>query len=394
MMRFEKDWLLGVVVSAACVLSMPAIVRSQETAPSSPQSSSSQGTTPVANRPAEADPLLLKVEQALQLSKKRYLSAEIHTPWQIAHGILAYRNDFEIKKNGKLVNAIDWVSDNATYKGTPWFEKTSFGGRAQPFTQRYIFQGHPNQFLGYFTLSRLPLDHQFRTGTDAITIQNLVENAKMEVNANEEITWTLWALSHYLPPDAEWRNQNGENWSIERLVQIQTDESVYDGACGGTHGLFALSYARNKYLYSSGGQLRGVWLEADQKIRRFITEAKASQNSDGTFSPNYFNGRGHSDDFNTRLATTGHMLEWLMVAVRSDELRSPWIRHAVDAICNDLLNSKDRTADVAPLYHGIDALMVYHNRVKPKPDVTSNTRQTEEKPQPPLPESVTGTGGE
>lgn len=381
--RWTNGWLWNGMLGAACAMSLSGAVSAQET--------EVQSVAQAETQTIQVDPLVAKVEHALELSKKRHLSAETHTPWQIAHGILAYRNDFEIKKNGRLVNAIDWVSDNATWRGTPWFEKTRFGARAQPFTQRYIFQGHPNQFLGYFTLSHLPLDHQFRTPSGVITIADLVNNAKMEVNANEEITWTLWALAHYLPVDAQWQNQYGENWSIERLVDIQTREPVNSGACGGTHGLFALSYARNKYLHSSNGQLRGVWLEADQKIRRYIAEARSLQNSDGTFSSNYFSGRGYSSDFNARLATTGHIVEWLMVAARSEDVRSPWIRQAVDALCNDLLNSKDHPADVGPLYHAIDGLMIYHSRAKPKPDVTTNAREVDKAPEPPAP--TTDAGG-
>ncbi|MFN0199135.1 MAG: hypothetical protein ACKVT0_20490 [Planctomycetaceae bacterium] len=384
---FWKNWLTAGTMGIAMAFPLPVVAQDADST-----KSAAQATTQTETPAQQIDPLLIKVEKAIELSKLRYLSAETHTPWQIAHGILAFRHQYEIKQNGKLVKAIDWVSDNANYKGTPWFEKTQYGWREQPFSRPYIFQGHPNQFLGYFTLSRLPLDHQIRVGNDVFTIQDLIENSKMEVNTREEITWTLWALSHYLPADAEWKNQYGENWSIERLVQIQTDEPVANAACGGTHGLFVLSYARNKYLHTSGGKARGVWLEADQKIRRYVAEAKASQNSDGTFSTNFFGGSGYSQDFNKRLATTGHMVEWLMVALRPDEIRAPWIRSGVNALCDDLLESKDQPANVGPLYHAIDALQIYHTRTKPKEQVAKSDVPTEQKTETPNPNSNTPGG--
>src|SRR5690606_3631002 len=97
-----------------------------------------------------------------------------------------------------------------------------------------------------------------------ITLGDIVRNGQMEVQAGEEPTWTLWGLVHYLGPDATWQNKHGESWSIERLVRSQVYEPVARAACGGTHGLFALAYARNKYL-ETGRPLSGAWLEADQK---------------------------------------------------------------------------------------------------------------------------------
>ena len=58
----------------------------------------------------------------------------------------------------------------------------------------------------------------------------------MEVNDREEVTWVLWFLTHYLEPDAQWTNKDGEPWSIERLVQVETGKTVTAGACGGGTG--------------------------------------------------------------------------------------------------------------------------------------------------------------
>src|SRR5690606_2923465 len=106
--------------------------------------------------------------------------------------------------------ALDWISRGATYQGAHWFEITQYGGRAHPFSQPYIFEGHPNQFLAIFTMSDLPKDFSLGTARGTININAMVRNAQMEVNSREEVTWTLWALSHYLPPDAQWNNKYGE----------------------------------------------------------------------------------------------------------------------------------------------------------------------------------------
>ncbi len=312
-----------------------------------------------------ADPLAQQVDEAIEITTRRYLTANVHTPWQILHGILALRRDFLLKRDGKKVSAIEWLSHGARFRGEHMFEATRYGGRAHPYSQPYAFEGHPNQFLAILTMSNLPLDHQFKTATGTISVADIVNNAKMEINDREEITWSLWALCHYLPADARWTNKYGVHWSIERMVQIQTYDSVNDAACGGTHGLFALSYARKRYLRTKR-PLRGVWLQADQKIQRYVASARSLQNYDGSFSATYFRGRSHTSDFTDRIATSGHMLEWLMMALPERRLKEDWVRRGVAAIANDLIVHRGEPVECGPLYHALDALILYREKTRPK----------------------------
>lgn len=302
------------------------------------------------------------VNDAVSITSRRYLTADVHTPWQILHGLLALRTEYKLKVNGEKVSALEWLRDRQLYKGEPIIEHTPHGGRFHTFTEPYAFEGHPNQFLAIATMSELPVDFDFRTTVGGrVTIQDMINNAKAEVNDREEITWTLWALSRYLPVDSEWYSAEGEPWSIERLVQIQTYANPNDAACGGTHGLFALSLARNSYL-ATGRPLRGIWLEADQKVKRFIAKAKSLQNEDGTFSTEYFKGPGTSNDFGKRIATSGHILEFLMVAATDDQLQQEWMQNAIFAVANDLVENRKAAADCGPLYHALHALVLYRQR--------------------------------
>ena len=310
------------------------------------------------------DPLYAKVEEAIALSKRRYLTGNVHTPWQILHGVLAYKGDFLIKSGDQKVSALEWMSQGQTFRGEPWFQKTRFGGQAHKFTEAYAFEGHPNQFLAVLANSELPLDHEFMTPDGAITVSQMIDNAQAEVNDREEVTWTLWALSHYLPPNATWKNQFGESWSIERLVRIQTLAPTQGAACGGTHGMFALSYARNRYV-QTGKPLYGTWFEADQKIRKYIEVARSLQNSDGTFSDSFFAGRARADEFSQRLATSGHTLEFVVTAVPQSRLNEIWVRKAVEATADDLITHAKDSARVGPLYHALSGRQIYRMRVEP-----------------------------
>lgn len=302
------------------------------------------------------------INDAVSITSRRYLTADVHTPWQIMHGLLALRQDYKIKVDGEKVSALNWLTERRLYKGLPIVEHTPHGGRFHTFTEPYAFEGHPNQFLAIATMSELPVDFTFYTTVGGqVTIQDMINNAKATVNDREEITWTLWALSRYLPVDSEWYSADGEPWSIERLVQIQTYANPNEAACGGTHGLFALSLARNSYL-ATGQPLRGIWLEADQKIKRFIAKSKSLQNDDGTFSTEYFKGPGESTDFGKRIATSGHILEFLMVAAHDDQLQQEWMQDAIYAVANDLVVNRKEAADCGPLYHALHALVLYRQR--------------------------------
>ncbi len=319
-----------------------------------------------------ADSLKLRVDRAIDVSSRRFLTIEHHSPWQILHGLLALRQDFVINQPGgrpdQRIRAIDWVTRGASYQGKPLFRLSAHGGQAQPYTQPYEFEGHPNQFFAILTMSRLPRDYRFQVAGDpekrSISVADLIRHAQATVNDREEITWTLWALSHYLPPETRWLNARGEAWSIERLVQIQANQDVNEAACGGTHGLYALTYARNAYRTAHNGRVRGAWLEADQKIRGHVEEARLYQNDDGTLSASYFLGPHKSHDFSERIETSGHTLEWLVLAASDQQLRSAWLRRAVAAVAEDLIRHSDVAIKCGPLYHGLHGLVQYRERTR------------------------------
>lgn len=312
----------------------------------------------------QADPLMALVDQAILETSQRKLTAGQHTPWQVVHGILALRWQCEIQYHGQDVSAIEWIFSGQTHDGQPLWQVTPYGGRGHPFTKPYAHEGHPQQFLGYMSMAVIPLDYEIRADKGIIRIRDIVEDAKMSVTEGPEITWTLWALATYLDSDAEWINAKGEHWSIERLVYLQVKEEVTKGACGGCHGLFALAYAKNLYL-GSGNKLSGVWLDADLKLRKYIDLAQKLQNPDGSFSSNNYKGPGYSTDFMKRTSTSGHQLEWLMIALPQRQLKEPWVRKGVENIARDLIKHRNDPGDCGPMFHALHSIILYKQRMQP-----------------------------
>ena len=372
----------------------PATPETKATTPQTKPSVTETKPAEPESKPEEPrDPLLTLVDQAIEITSRRRLQAGVNSPWQIVHGIVAQRWDTRIimEDGQREMSAIEYLMSGPQFEGQPLWEKTVWGGRGHPFTRPYAFEGHPTQFLGYMTMANIPLEYEVRTPQGPVTIRDIIHDAKMQVRQGPEITWTLWALIHYEAADSQWINNANEPWSIERLVKLQVDEPVTAGACGGCHGLFALCYSRNIY-FSEGRQLRGAWLEADQKVKGYVEATRQMQNGDGSFSSEFYKGPGLSHDSRTRINASGHQLEWVLVALPQSRLKETWVRRAVESVARDLIANSHNRSDCGPMYHAMHSLILYRQRLDPKyriPKRNSPLKLAERgQPQPITPGSV------
>ncbi len=336
------------------------------------------GQAPARNQ--QPDQFTQLLDQAIEITSKRTLTANAHSPWQIFHCILAMRRETVLRLGNEKVNAIDWLSTaEPQFDNQPWLLKTPHGAKFHSYTRKYAFEGHPSQFLALLSHSNLPMDFEFHVQGEVVTLTDLVNNTMKEVNTAEEVTWVLWALQHFLKPDAVWVNHANETWSIERLVQIESAAPVVGTPCGGNHRLFALTRARDKYL-QSGGKLRGAWHQADLKIRQHIEIARSLQNPDGSFSSDWYKGANYTTDVNPRFNSTGHTMEFLAASLPNERLNEPWVRNAVWMLSRELIQHRDTQIDCGPLFHSLDALILYRDRIRPKEPVSEIASQPSSKP--------------
>ncbi len=355
-------WLTSLTAIAAGLCSSNSIAQPATAVPRVAAATPNQAATIPAKR--QADPFLEQIDQAIDVTGKRYLTANVHSPWQIFHGILAMKRDFQLNLNDQKVNALEWIATSEPqFDNQPLLLKTAHGGKFHSFTRPWAFEGHPSQFLALMSQSDLPVDYSFKIGNERITVADMIQNTMKEVNSKEEVTWVLWALQHYVKPDFQWTNQHGEAWSIEKLVQIETAAPVVGAACGGNHRLFALTRTRDKHLLL-GGKLTGVWAQADLKIRQHVELARSLQNSDGSFSAKFYQAAGVTSDVNERFNTTGHTMEFLSIGLPGNRLHEPWVRNAVSVLARELVQHRQRQVDCGPLYHSLNSLMIYRERLR------------------------------
>lgn len=306
-----------------------------------------------------------RVDRAIEFTyTNRHLNTTDQAAWQIVHGALAYGRDFQIYHEGQLVSAIDYLLNGGQLRG--WvLRKGDHGLEAVLEAGSKMGQGHEDQWLGYLSQCGLAIDEPIKVGDGIYTVNDLITQAQWDIYDGMEATWTLMAFSTYLPLDAEWTAKDGSQWTIDRLVRMETTQSLADSACGGTHRLYALARAQNRYL-EEGGELtddpEGTWEQTDEKIKGAIAAAREFQQPDGSFSTNYFSRAAAGATIDARISTTGHVLEFLMVALDDEQVHQPWVARAALHLVDCLEKTREYDLECGSLYHAAHALRLYRAR--------------------------------
>ncbi len=302
---------------------------------------------------------------------ERHLNLQDHAAWQIIHGALAFQRAFPVLDGDTPVSAVEYVLRGGAMKG--WeFEPGDLldpetgrrGLRAIQAPGSKTGQGHADQWLGYLAECGLKAHETIQVGTSTYTIADLVAQVERDVprNADREYSWTLMGLTSYRPTDYHWTASDGQEWSIERLVQIESEHDLAASACGGTHRLYGLTMAVNRHL-AQGGVLTGAWKLANDKILEAQARAREYQNPDGSFSAHYFQRPGGSADVTQVLGSSGHVFEFLTLAMTDEQVREPWMKRAAVRMCEILEQTKDIPLECGALYHATHGLVLYRARL-------------------------------
>ncbi|MFI4874006.1 MAG: hypothetical protein ACIALR_01625 [Blastopirellula sp. JB062] len=316
--------------------------------------------------PKEFSPELLrlqgKIRRVLDAYYRKPIDVARENPWATMHAMLPYGVDAQVRTGGRdsrAVNAIGWLCWNGKCKGQNLFyvDRGRLGARQGPGVQ-----GHHGQFLAMLAQSYVAPSYEVRVGNERFQIADLIEFEKETCRPASELTFKLIALSYYLPIDAQWQSDDGQQWTIERLIDEELRQPVIGAACGGTHRLMGLTYAVRKRELS-GEPLTGHWKRAKIFLDDYYAYTFRLQNPDGSFSTEWFEGRGAKPDLQRRLQTTGHIAEWLAYALPEEELTTPKMEKAIDYLATILERNPRMNWSIGPLGHGLHALAIYDQRV-------------------------------
>lgn len=304
-----------------------------------------------------------RVEAAIQHARDRDLLIT-NAFWTIFHGILGLGPSVTLRNSetGEKVNAVDYISDGGEIRGLT-FLPTKHGldvvtGPAG------VGQGHQDQYVAEMGEWGMKPDRKFVVLDKDYTFMDFVRHSKMRarVSQNQELSWAIIVVGQYLGTDLEWTNAYGEKLHFEDMMRYELDASVEDAACGGTHRLFGLTWCYHLHL-QKGGKKEGVWKEVADKTIKYRDLARKYQNPDGSFSTDFFRGPGNASDKQLRINTSGHMLEWLALALPESELKEEWMQNAANAVALMILDLQGSPIEGGSLYHAVHGLLIYYARV-------------------------------
>lgn len=151
---------------------------------------------------------------------------------------------------------------------------------------------------------------------------------------------------------------------MRRLLEEELRQPInrYASCCGGTHRLFAWSYAVHRRR-GEGLPVDGPWHTADLRTRAYQRRAFQLQNSDGSFSTAWLDRRENKTDKTRRLTTSGHILEFLVFSLPDERLGDPQLERAVEYVANLLEENRRKSWHRGALGHAIHALAIYERRV-------------------------------
>lgn len=229
-----------------------------------------------------------------------------------------FRNNIESEWSHGLGNQLDvlqrFVSRSANFHSAKeWVVSTSRGCGVQ---------GHEGQFLAILAQSRVPANYPLQIGGKQYTVEDLIDYEMRTCKAKTELTFKLIALSHYLINDATWVNDQGEEWSLETLGRRRIGSTNYWSGMRWDSPSYGVEFCSQA---AEVGRLPidGQYARAEVFLKDFIDYAWTLQNPDGSFSTEWFEGRGNKQDLQRKLQTTGHIVEWLVFTLPDEELQSP-----------------------------------------------------------------------
>lgn len=309
------------------------------------------------------------VEPSVQLQKKidlclayyyqRPEDAALRSNWGVMHSMLSYGGDTHILAGGRHYNAVSWLCRNNPCRGQ---KLMSIDDGEMSLRVGPGFQGHEGQFLAMLAQVDVPTGYRIQIDRHTLNVRDLIQHEMKTCEEDTELTFKLIGLSHYLHPEATWRDERRHRWDFQKMIGEELRQPVVGAACGGTHRMMGFSYALLRRQQENLPNT-GEWERARKYVDAYIDYTFGLQNPDGSFSTDWFEQRGANPDIERRLQTTGHILEWMIFSLPDDQLRDERIVKSVNYLADLMWEHRLQRWEVGPQGHAIRALAEYNKRV-------------------------------
>ncbi len=324
--------------------------------------------------PLSEDLLRLRAEVRNTVGEcfRHRLDTENFTAADLLNVCLAYGCDAEVRDmsregRGEPVNAFVCLCWNLPSAG---FELLRLDNRGEIIPRvGYGYQQYPGQFLAVLALARVSEEYPIRVGKKLGKVSDLVEYEKRSCRAGMDQSMKLIGLFRYVTDDKPWKNDLGETWTKERLIEEELNRAQMYLPNGGLNHLIGLSYALDRRTRRDK-PMTGEFGRAKNYIQEYITYAVKLQDADGSWHPGFFEYQGKGGSVESRLRSTGFTLDWLVTCLSDEQLRSEPVTKAVKYVTSGLnrvhaQRSVDFTSSraIQGRMHAIRALVAYDTRV-------------------------------
>lgn len=300
-----------------------------------------------------------KVRQVLKHYYNRPLVATERSPWEVMHGMLAYEVHSRVLQGGpksQPITAVGWLCFNQPCENRTLMYLNEDGDLRVKVGP--ALQGHHGQLLALLAQARVRSDYPLKVEGKDFTVNDLIAVEKLTCYPKTELTFKLIGLQRYLDINDTWVNDQGMQWDFPKLIAEEMAQPVRTAACGGTHRLAGLALAVKKRK-AAGLPIDGQYAAAQKFVANYQNYAYRLQNSDGSFSTDWFKGSAADPDIDRRLKTTGHQLELLIYAGSDEQLNYYRTVRAVNYLANIMHANRTRDWEAGPLGHAIHALVLY-----------------------------------
>ncbi len=326
--------------------------------PSKPEGGSTLPPPTAASTKPHKERILAAIKQARE--RQLLLSNSF---WTIFHGILGCGLDATLLNpdTKQKVVAVDYISAGGEIRGLHFMvTKNGLDVQTGP---AFVGQGHQDQYIAEMAQWGMDSKQPFLVNGKEFTYDDFVKHAQVRatVNADQELSWNILILAQYRGTDLKWTNERGEQLTFDDIVRYELGQPIDEAACGGTHRMFGMTWAYHLHM-QKGGKKEGVWLDVVKKIDEQVKKAKQFRNTDGSFSSKYMKEPGKSSDAQNRISSSGHVLEWLALALTDDQLKEQWMEEAANALAGMIEESSDKGIESGALYHAAHGLQIYYTR--------------------------------
>lgn len=300
-----------------------------------------------------------KIRRVLRHYYDHPLNTGDRSPWEVMHQMLAFEVHSRIRQegpSGRPITAVGWLCYNQPCKGRTLMYLNEDGDLRVKVGP--ALQGHYGQLLALLAQARVRSDYPLKVEGRDFTVADLIEMEKATCYPRTELTFKLLGLQRYLDMDARWTNDQGMAWDFPTLLREEMRQPVRTAACGGTHRLSGLILTVKK-RQRLGEPVDGAYAEAARFVANYQNYCYRLQNSDGSFSTEWFKGPGAEEDIDRRLKTTGHQLEFMIYASSEQQLTYYRTVKAVNYLANIMWANRARDWEAGPLGHALHALVLY-----------------------------------